>query len=186
MLSNKDVKLSDVTVTSNAPYFSNRAVSGKFQKRYTGVQYFSLKFTANYMSKDTDVVKRFVAMYQHGRRFSFPLSYLGEYNGSARGNIQSQSTVQPGGRQITLGAFSGTLEAGTLVQFQNHKKLYTVTEDVKSGGQMKIFPALRGTVQMSEQVSYSNLSGEFVLTDEKVDFNLQSIGKMQFNATEVF
>ncbi len=33
----KNIKITDVKLTSNAPFFSNRAISGKFQKRFTGV-----------------------------------------------------------------------------------------------------------------------------------------------------
>lgn len=52
MLSNTNVKLTDVKLTSNAPFFGNRAVSGKYQRRYTGLQYYDLEFNANYMAKD--------------------------------------------------------------------------------------------------------------------------------------
>ncbi|MFP8558267.1 hypothetical protein ACLH2J_01975 [Klebsiella michiganensis] len=184
MLSNTNVKISDVKLTSNAPFFANRAVSGKYQRRYTGVQYYSLDFTANYMSSDTSVVQKFVAQYMYGRPFLFNISYAGQYTGSARGSIISNQTVLPGTRQITIGGFSGTLEAGTIIQFENHKKLYTVTEDVQSGKALKIFPALIKNVQNGEAIKYQNPQGEFVLTNDSIPYDLKSISKIQFKATE--
>lgn len=184
MLDNKEIKITDVQITSNAPYFSNRAVSGKFQKRYTGIQFFDLKFSANYMSQHSSIVQKFVAQYQYGNKFKFPLSYLSDYQGTAQGIISSTAAVQPGGRIVSVGSFTGTLAAGTIVQFVNHKKLYTVMEDLKANGQLKLFPALKANVQVGEQISYRNLQGEFIITNDSIPYDLKSISKLDFTATE--
>lgn len=180
-----DVRLTDVQVKSNAPFFSNRAVSGRFQKRYTGVQFFELNFTVNYMSQDTRHVQRFIAMHQQGQPFDFPLSYLTDYNGTAQGLIQASVTSAQGARKVKLNRFTNTLEAGTLVQFQNHSKLYTVTEDVKADGEMKLFPSLKQIVQVGETVVYRNPKGRFVLTNENIPLDLASISNIKLTATEV-
>lgn len=121
MLSNTNVKISDVKLMSNAPFFGNRAVSGKYQRRYTGVQYYSLDFSANYMSNDTSIVQNFIAKHMYGRPFEFNISYAGQYTGTARGSVKSTQTLQPGARQVVVNGFTGTLEAGTIIQFENHK-----------------------------------------------------------------
>ncbi|MBJ8767513.1 hypothetical protein I5393_03800 [Citrobacter freundii] len=180
-----DVRLTDVQLKSNAPFFSNRAVSGRFQKRYTGVQFFELNFTVNYMSQDTRHVQRFIAMHQQGQPFDFPLSYLTDYKGSAQGLIQASVTANKGARKVTLNSFTDTLEAGTLVQFQNHSKLYTVTEDVKAGGEMKLFPNLLQNVQAGETVNYRGTKGRFILTNDTIPLDLQSISNIKLTATEV-
>lgn len=184
ILDNKDVLTTDVKLKSNAPYFSNRSASGKFQKRYLGVQFFELSFNVQFQSEHINQIQRFIALYQHGRVFDFPMSYAGEYKGTAQGIISSVSNNLPGSRQVTLGVFTGTLEAGTLVQFQNHGKLYTVQEDVKSGGTLKLFPALMGQVQAGEQITYRNPKGKFVLTNESFDFDIKSLSQINFKATE--
>lgn len=184
LLDNKEVLITDVKVKSNAPYFSNRSASGKYQKRYLGVQFFELTFNVQYQAEKINEIKRFVAMYQHGRAFEFPMSYATEYNGSVQGVVSSVSNVLPGGRIIKLGVFTGTLEAGTIIQFQNHKKLYTVQEDVRSGGDLKVFPALMGTVQAGEQITYRSPKGNFVLTNESYDFDIKSLSQISFKATE--
>ena len=185
MFENSELKITDVKVTSNAPYFSNRAVSGKFQKRFTGVQFFELEFTLNYMSHDTKYVQQFIASHQQSQGFDFPMSYLTNYTGSAQGLLSSAVTANKGARKVTLGAFSGVLEAGTLVQFQNHSKLYTVTENVTANGEMKLFPNLRANVQAGETVNFRNIKGRFVLTNESIPLNVQSLSKLSIKATEV-
>lgn len=184
MLSNTNVKLTDVKLTSNAPFFGNRAVSGKYQRRYTGIQYYSLDFSANYMSNDTSIVQNFIAKHMYGRPFEFNISYAGQYTGTARGSVKSTQTLQPGARQVVVNGFTGTLEAGTIIQFENHKKLYTVTEDVVSGKPMKLFPALIKNVQNGETVKYQNPRGEFILTNDSIPYDLKSISKISFTATE--
>lgn len=181
----EDVKITDVKLSSNAPYFSNRSVSGRYQKRYLGVQFFELELTLNYMEKDTSKVKRFLALHQQSQPFEFDLSYYARYEGSVQGLLQTGQAAAPGSRLIKLGVFNGTLEAGTTIQFQNHSKLYTVTEDVKTGGTLKIFPSLRGQVQLGEQILYKNPKGKFILTNEKLDFDIKNISTMKIKATEV-
>lgn len=181
----EDIKITDVKLSSNAPYFSNRSVSGRFQKRYIGVQFYELELTLNYMEKDTSKVKRFFALHQQSQPFDFDLSYYSRYEGSVQGLVQTAQQAPSGSRLIKLGVFSGVLEAGTLIQFQNHSKLYTVTEDVKQGGTLKLFPSLRGQVQNGEQILYKNPKGKFILTTEKLDFDIKSISTMKIKATEV-
>lgn len=76
MLSNTNVKLTDVKLTSNAPFFGNRAVSGKYQRRYTGLQYYDLEFNANYMAKDISIVQNFIAKHMYGRPLNLTLVML--------------------------------------------------------------------------------------------------------------
>lgn len=180
-----NLRITDVQITSNAPYFSNRSVSGRFQKRYTGVQFFELDFTINYMSQDTKHVQNFIAKHQQAVPFDFELSYLTKYEGTAQGLIQASVAAAQGARQVTLNSFLNTLEAGTLVQFQNHSKLYTVTEDVKANGQMKLFPSLKQSVQAGETLTYRNPKGRFVMTNENIPLNLASLTNIKIQATEV-
>ncbi|HBV0292650.1 TPA: hypothetical protein L4S24_004555, partial [Escherichia coli] len=86
--------------------------------------------------------------------------------------------------KVRLSNFTGTLKAGTIIQFENHKKIYTITEDVKSGGEMKLFPNLRQHVLAGEVVKYQNPEGEFLLKSDQIDWQLAQIGKMKFELVE--
>ncbi|EDT7800734.1 hypothetical protein CCF60_003153 [Salmonella enterica subsp. enterica serovar Berkeley] len=184
MFKSKNIKISDFTLNSKQPFFKAQSISGKFQRRFTGIQYFEGEFTVNYMAEHISEVKEFVAKYIFGRPFSVPLSYYTKYTGDVKEMVTSAVNASRGGRKVRLSNFKGTLKAGTVIQFENHKKLYTVTEDVKAGGEMKLFPNLRQNVLAGEVVKYQNPEGEFVLKTDKLDWKLSQIGKMKFEIVE--
>lgn len=184
MFNSKNIKISEFTLKSKQPFFKAQSISGKFQRRFTGIQYFEGEFTANYMAEHIGEVKEFVARHIFGRPFKVPLSYYTKYDGDVKEMVTSAVNVSRGGRKVTLSNFRGTLKAGTVIQFENHKKLYTITEDVKGNGEMKLFPNLRQNVMAGEIVKYQNPEGEFVLKTEEVDYKLSQIGKMKFEFVE--
>ncbi|HBT3063129.1 TPA: hypothetical protein MBF00_000612 [Klebsiella aerogenes] len=184
MFENTDIRITDVKLTSNAPFFSNRSVSGKYQKRFTGVQFYELEFNAQYMAHETRHILNFIAKHQQSVPFDFDLSYISKYEGSAKGVISSLG-ASTGSRLVKLGDFQGVLEAGTVIQFQNHSKLYTVTQDTKANEELRIFPNLREQVQSGEQILYRSPRGRFVLTNENIPFDIRSLSKIKLTATEV-
>ncbi|EMW3191158.1 MULTISPECIES: hypothetical protein [Klebsiella] len=99
------------------------------------------------MAKDISLIQNFIAKHMYGHPFEFNISYAGQYTGTVRGSVNSTQTIQPGARQVVVNGFSGTLEAGTIIQFEYHKKLHTVTEDVVSGKPMKLFLVLIKNIQ---------------------------------------
>lgn len=184
MFKSKNIKISDFNLKSKQPFFKAQSVSGKFQRRFTGVQYFEAEFTANYMAENIGEVKEFVAKHIFGRPFTVPLSYFTKYDGDVKEMVTSAANVSRGGRKVRLSNFRGTLKAGTIIQFENHKKLYQITEDVKGNGEMKLFPNLRQNVLAGEVIKYRNPEGEFVLKTEEVEYKLSQIGKIKFDAVE--
>lgn len=184
MFKSKNIKISDFTLNSKQPFFKAQSISGKFQRRFTGIQFFEGEFTANYMSQHISEVKEFVAKHLFGRPFSVPLSYFTHYTGDVKELVTAAANTSRGGRKVALSNFRGTLKAGTVIQFENHKKLYTITEDVKGNGEMKLFPNLRQNVLAGETIRYQNPEGEFILKTDKIDWKLAQIGKMKFEIVE--
>ncbi|HAM6012147.1 TPA: hypothetical protein IB719_001086 [Escherichia coli] len=184
MFNSKNIKITDFTLTSKQPFFKAQAISGKFQRRFTGIHYYEAQFTANFMAEHISEVKEFVAKHMLGRPFSVPLSYYSKYTGDVRQMVTAAARTDRGGRKVRLSNFTGTLKAGTIIQFENHKKIYMITEDVKSGGEMKLFPNLRQHVLAGEVIKYQNVEGEFLLTTESIDWNLAQIGKIKFEMVE--
>ncbi|EIC3047330.1 hypothetical protein LAB19_001664 [Salmonella enterica subsp. enterica serovar Manhattan] len=184
MFNSKNIKISDFTLKSNQPFFEAQAVSGKFQRRFTGIQYFDAEFTVNYMAEHMDEVKGFIAKHLFGRPFSVPLSYFTKYNGDVKDAVSVVGGASRGARKVRLSNFRGTLKAGTVIQFENHKKLYQLTEDVTANGEMKLFPNLYQNVISGEMVRYQNPQGEFVLTTDKIEYKLAQIGKQKIQIRE--
>ncbi|MBN5214283.1 hypothetical protein [Serratia ureilytica] len=180
---NRKVKISDVQITDNAPYFQTKSLSGKVVKRMAGPQFLSIKFTANYMREDLPQVKKFIALHKFGQPFEMPLGYFSEYKGNA-GAVVARAKVNKGTRLVPVGVFVGTLEAGTYIKFNNHPKIYQVVEDVKANGTMKIFPGLYQEVNSGEPINFRSITGSFVLTNDKYDFDIKSAANIKFEATE--
>ena len=168
----------------NAQIFTSQTFTGKVQRRFSGVQFYTLKFTANYNKKDIGVVKKFVAEHRFGKPFNVPLPKYSGNVSTATGTIQVALQATPGSRKIRLGAFTGVLEAGTVVQFSNHKKLYTLVSDVRANGEMQIMPNLRQSVQAGEMLTYNNINGQFIMTNDNIKWPQTEIQKVEFEATE--
>lgn len=183
-LNTKQVKISSVVIDDNSPFFQTKSLNGKYQKRMAGPQFFTLEFMANWMNQDTQEVKRFVAEYKFNKPFEFPLSYFSEFSGVVTGVPIASNKINKGSRLIPLTGFAGRIPAGTVIQFKNHSKLYTVTEEIAGAGTMKIFPALYQDVQQGEALGYKNLKGKFVLTNDKFSFSITSISNFKFTAME--
>lgn len=184
MFYSRNIKISDFTLKSKQPFFKAQSISGKFQRRFTGIHFYEAEFTANFMAEHINEVKEFVAKHLFGRPFKVPLSHFSKYTGDVKQMVTAATRTDRGGRKVRLSNFTGTLKAGTIVQFENHKKIYTITEDVKSGGEMKLFPNLRQHVLAGEVVKYQNPEGEFLLKSDQIDWQLAQIGKMKFELVE--
>tara|TARA_Y100000310_G_scaffold7539_1_gene8238 strand:- start:1319 stop:1936 length:618 start_codon:yes stop_codon:yes gene_type:complete len=113
-----------------------------------------------------------------------PLTSLYNASGS-NSNAIAVKTEHSSGNQVTIDGFSnstnGVLKAGDIIQFTNHKKLYTVKEDVNSSNTgeatIKIDPPLLATVLDNEVVSHSDLQAHVTLLDNNIKTTL-NIGNM--------
>ncbi|TEW83382.1 hypothetical protein D5R38_18605 [Serratia marcescens] len=182
-LDNKNVKVSSVTLTDNAPFFQTKALSGRVTKRMAGPQFFTVKFTATWMKEHLPQIKKFIALHKFGTPFEMPLGYFSEYKGNAVG-VTVRAKANKGARLVSLGQFVGTLEAGTYIKFQNHSKIYQVTEDVNGNGTLKIFPGLYQEVNAGEPVNFDKITGSFILTNDSYDYQISSVMKLDFTASE--
>ncbi|WP_255130384.1 hypothetical protein [Escherichia coli] len=61
MFKSKNIKITDFTLKSKQPFFKAQSISGKFQRRFTGIHFYEAEFTANFMAQDINEVKEFVA-----------------------------------------------------------------------------------------------------------------------------
>ena len=175
MFKSKNIKITDFTLKSKQPFFKAQSISGKFQRRFTGIHFYEAEFTANFMAQDINEVKEFVARHLFGRPFNVPLSYFSKYTGDVRQMVTAAAGTARGGRKVRISNFTGTLKAGTIVQFENHKKIYTITEDVKSGG---------GNSQPIEVNAPLNINGNVNSSDKMVMDAIKRHAKLVAQAVE--
>lgn len=184
MFTNRKLKISNFKLKSKAPAFQAQSLSGKFQRRFSGIQYYQFECDVNFQIEDISEVKAFIARHTFGRPFNVPLYYFTEYKGDVQGMVTASTPAKRGARKLTVSNFKGTLKAGTTIQFENHKKLYEVTEDCKGNGELKLFPNLYQDVLAGEVIRYQNPVGEFTLTTDSMEYDLTQISKIKIKATE--
>ncbi|NIG74192.1 hypothetical protein F3J34_11350 [Klebsiella sp. Ap-873] len=176
-----DIKITDVTLSSTVPQYSQRAWTGVELRRTVGIQYYKLKFTLNFEVKNRSEVQAFIAQYQQGKPFILSLGQYSQYTGTENGSVAAAGAVNAGGMIIPTN--QNALRVGDMIQFTNHKKLYQILET--NGTSLTIFPQLRQAVSVDEVINYNNLIIEARLdVDQGFDSNIQAVTAVQFAATE--
>jgi hypothetical protein len=180
-LFSNNIKITDFQLTSTEPKYSNRSWTGTQIQRSTGIQYYQLQFTMNFHQKDSAEYERFIATYGQGRAFSMDLGHLSKYTGSQTTAVSSTAVSAIGTYQVKT--TNNGLEVGTLIQFQNHKKIYRVIAN--TGTVLSLFPNLRQQVGLNENIRYQNIEGQFVLdVDNNHQLNIKTSMNITLKATE--
>lgn len=179
----RNIKVSDFTLIDNSPQYSNQSWTGQVLQRSTGVQWYSTQFTVSFNQDQRGEVQNFIAQYRQGKPFQFSMGFLSQYRGKESKALSVGSTVQRGIYKFTT-AQSQVLEVGSMIQFTNHKKLYTITQN--TGTEISIFPALQGVIQGGEAIIYNGLVIECTLSPDN-DYQIPSSNliQMQFKCNEV-
>lgn len=177
------IKLSDFTLSSQSPQYSNQSWTGARIQRSTGVQWYTFNFTLNFNQRDRGEVLAFIAEHSQGKPFRMPLGYMSQYMGTQTGAVSVKNSVNRGVYKFTTNT-TQHLEVGTMIQFSNHKKLYQIVAN--TGNDVSIFPALQANIQASETVFYNGLVIEAVLdVDNDYQLPVTNLVAVQFKCTEV-
>ena len=79
MFKSKNIKITDFTLKSKQPFFKAQSISGKFQRRFTGIHFYEAEFTANFMAQDINEVKE-----KGAKDFSLIPLLIGNYRRSSK------------------------------------------------------------------------------------------------------
>ncbi|WMB74225.1 hypothetical protein RA178_06310 [Shewanella oncorhynchi] len=148
-LKDTDYILSDVSVKQITPNFYTESVNYIGNSKSRGLHRLEMEFTVT-LENSIDV-KRFNAfmLKVRGRLNPFQLVLSPEeyYNPlyTPIKTCKLVNRVDIGNNTITLTGFSGVIPAGSMFQFPNDTKIYTVLDDVRSNSSVEIFPACRFT-----------------------------------------
>lgn len=176
-----NIKITDVTLSSTLPQYSQRAWTGTELRRSVGIQYYTLKFNLNFEIKNRSEVLGFIAEYQQGKPFTLSLGHLSIYKGTQTGAVTATTAATKGSMVISTN--TNTLQKGDLIQFTNHKKIYQIVE--RTNNSLTVFPQLRQNVGINEVINYNNLMIEARLdVDQNFDMGIGNLTTIQFNATE--
>lgn len=137
----------------------SEARSGRTQVRNVGSARWS--FTAKYNDLTRDQfapVMAFLASKRGGEdAFDITPPVVSSTRGDASGSATVNGANNAGDRSISVQGFSGSLKAGDFIKFANHTKVYMVTNDVVSGGDAIIEPALYSSVADNEAITYTSV-----------------------------
>ncbi|KJR15234.1 hypothetical protein [Vibrio parahaemolyticus] len=189
-ISDSDYIISDVKVKTLTPNFYTESLTGKGNAKSRGLHSleFSFKIT---LINDRDV-KRFNALMLKlkGRLNPFKLSLLDKTDGANHFNplfsnsrIRLTSLANVGDTHIQI-ASVGFVEAGTMFQLPNDSKVYTILDDVTSGGSVEIFPAIRVTHEVNTNL-ITSVEPKLRLTSDFYENTYDKVSEITLSAKEV-
>lgn len=176
-----NVKITNFTIKSVEPVYSNQSWTGQRIMRSTGIQYNQIQFTLNFTKDALPEIQTFLAQYSQGSSFTFSLGIAGAYRGAQTGALTSTATVAKGTRVISTN--KNNLAVGEQVQFSNHNKIYRII--ARTDNSITLFPALQNVVQASEVIRYDNLIIQATLDpDNDYSIVVGNLMTLQIKATE--
>ncbi|CNH80766.1 Uncharacterised protein [Yersinia pekkanenii] len=180
----KNILISDFVLSDNQPLYQNQSWTGQTISRSTGCQYYTLTFKIQATKQFRQEIQAFQAQYGLSRPFEHSLGWYSQYNGGQQSLVQALAISNAGSYVIKVLA-STKLEVGTIIQFTNHKKIYKIISN-DGLGNLSIYPSLRKTVQLSENIKFNNIMGTFILqnSNDKTDYNSGNIISMNISAIE--
>lgn len=177
ILSDSEFIISDVTATHNTPNFFNQSINliGNAKSRGLHQLEISLKVT---LANEADIRKFQAFMLKvRGRLNPFKLSLLDDTDGKGfnnpfyyNSNPMLTNDISIGNSTMILSGISGSIPAGTMFQFSNDTKVYTLLDNAMNNKVVEFFPATRQPHQLKERL---NLSVEPLVRLEDDSFKLK-------------
>ena len=146
------------------------------------------KFSATYppMSRsDFAPVLAFI-MKQRSQKETFQISLpdIKNAKGNVSGTVLVKNAHSAGDTTITVDAITGTLNAGDLVKFEGHNKVYMVVSDATADGSneatLTIEPPLRYAVSDNAVVTYDGIEFTVRLTNDLQQFKTDDLDTFRF------
>ena len=146
------------------------------------------KFSATYppMSRsDFAPVIAFI-MKQRSQKETFQISLpdIKNAKGNVSGTVLVKNAHSAGDTTITVDAITGTLNAGDLVKFEGHNKVYMVVSDATADGSneatLTIEPPLRSAVSDNAVVTYDGIEFTVRLTNDLQQFKTDDLDTFRF------
>jgi len=160
------IKPSSISLQDNRPNLINQSVSGKRVIRKYGSQYFTIDVTLPPLIKaDAMNVFGFLKQQQNSfEKFDFQYPITNRGLGKQETDIVVNGAKSLGDSDIELSGFSNSqnncLRAGDVIKFNNHNKIYMVTEHANSDSSgnttISISPSIISTLTDNEAVDVNS------------------------------
>lgn len=204
--------IQSIEFTNNTYNEKNTSITGRTFVADFGNNYWTFKVRTVPLSREDFANKFFrTSLAGSGLFYSFSGSNVGRINtdiqipvlndsaGTVSGTVTTTSgtSTDPsfsqavGSDTVGVTGGTGTIKAGDLIQFANHKKVYMVTEDCNLDGstvdQLKITPRLVKAVD-SQNVTYDSVTFSAIPDGDLISWQVGTEELYEFEATyrEVF
>jgi len=173
----------EIKLISIQPIIKTVSASGKSQRRKTEGHLWNIKIIYDIMLRETIAPLFAFVAGQGADSFSVIVPDKAEPLGDVSGTILVPSGAK-GANSISVNNMSGTLKAGDIFKFNNHSKVYMMSQD-SSGSTLNFFPDLITSVN-STALQYVDVPFLVYLPDDVTEWNTLSpqISKYELNATE--
>lgn len=155
-----DPEFKTVGWKSNRSNLVSTTRSNRKQVRSIGSQFWSFTAKYNPMTRaEFAPVKAFVES-QDGQagEFEIVLPVISDTAGNPTSSPSVFTSQSAGISSVAVDSFSGTVKAGDFIRFDGHTKVYMLTADQTSTGNLSITPPLLSDVANNETVHVNNVA----------------------------
>lgn len=162
----------------------SETISGRIQVRNIGSSKF--EFSASYpplTASEFNPVLAFITA-QNGMKETFQvvlpdISYKsGDASGTLQINVLAGNGV--GSTAVKVDGFTGTLKAGDMIKFANHSKVYMITADLSSSGNLAISPPLQAFLPDNTGITYDAVPFTVRLNNQVQEFSVDVVGHRSY------
>lgn len=153
--------LAPYTIKSNEPIYSATTVSMKESRASQGVQRWEISFNVRTRDNAVDILFAGIDEMKNAATMIMPqFPEVANYAITGTIDVNAVSNISATSVTISKTLAAGTLKKGAFIKFDNHDKVYMVTEDVSLSGTgdttLPIYPALRAAIDTTTDVKYGN------------------------------
>jgi len=137
------VLVTNVSIDHNIPTFTTESINLIQKSKDRGIH--RLEGSIDVSMYDETAQREWAGFIARcrGRSREIEVDLPKHFKSDVRVNPRLTTEASVGATEANLGAFTGTITAGTLITFPNDTKTYVVEEGASSGGTIKFYPPLR-------------------------------------------
>lgn len=156
----------EMTLDSVHPIITTISASGRRQTRETEGHLWKIKLRYDKMERSTIAPLYAFASKQIGDSCTIVLPMHAEPLGTISGTPSVLATVNAGVGAVQSTGGTGQYNAGDIIKFANHTKVYMISEDASTGGTINFFPDLIEDVPASTLITIENVPFQVYIPDD--------------------
>lgn len=177
--------VNSIKIQNNTYNVLNTALTGKTYVADYGNNYWTVEITTAPMTRE-NFFNTFTSVFDRDgtNNLTLDIPVLNNAAGTASGTITSTGSFLAGFTSITTTGGTGTLNAGDLIKFSNHNKVYQITDTVDLDGStvdtIQFYPPLTTAITGSETIAYDSITFKVIPDDDEISYDTNVDGYFVF------